>query len=120
MGTQDRPAGSVRSRPFSHNVFLLVVMDRRNETWLCLLRRSVERPKTETVRLGTAGKQAALKRRTAGGETVERILQHSGIRLNSFCHRGFLDIGSEDQIGHLIERSKGPCRALACHESEPD
>src|SRR6266446_8006163 len=104
MGTQDGTAGSVLSRPFSHNVLLLVVVDRRNETWLCLLRRSVERPETETVRLGTAGKHDALKRHTARGKTVERILQHSGIRLNSFCHRGFLDIGSEDQIGHLIER----------------
>src|SRR5216683_1880938 len=104
MGTQDRPASSVPSGPFSHNVFLLVAMDRRNETWLSLLRRSVERSKTEAVRLGTAGKHDALKRHTARGKTVERILQHSGIRLNGFCHRGFLDIGSKDQIGHLIKR----------------
>src|SRR6266404_1974746 len=104
MGTQDRPASTVLSRPFSHHVFLLVVVDRRNETWLCLLRRSVERPEAETVRLGTAGKQDALKRRTARGETVERILQHSGIWFNRFSHRGFLDVGSEDQICHVIER----------------
>src|ERR1700680_3750229 len=98
MGTQDRPASSVFSAPFSHNVFLLVVVDRRNETWLCLLRRSVERPKTETVRLGTAGKHDALKRHTARGKTVECIFQHSGVWLNSFCHRGFLDVATEDQI----------------------
>src|SRR6202161_2732967 len=100
MGTQDRPASSVVSSPFHQNVFLPVVVDWRNETWLCLLRRSVERPKTEAVRLGTTGKHDALKRHTARGKTVERILQHSGIRLNSFCHRGFLDVGSEDQICH--------------------
>src|SRR5580658_9960975 len=101
MGTQDGPVGSVLSRPFSHNVFLLVVVDRRNETRLCLLRWSVERTKTEAVRLGAAGKQDALKRHVARGESVERIFQHSGVWLNSFCHRGFLDVGSEDQIGHL-------------------
>ena len=56
MGTQDGPAGSVRSRPFSHDVFLLVVVDRRNETRLRLLRWSIERPKTEAVRLGTTGR----------------------------------------------------------------
>src|SRR6202049_4769222 len=104
MGTQDRPASSVLSGPFSHNVFLLVVVDRRNETCLCLLRWSVERAKTEAVRLGAAGKHNTLKRHVARGESVERIFQHSSIGLNSFSHRGFLDIGSEDQIGHLIER----------------
>src|SRR6266446_3959339 len=104
MGTQDGTAGSVLSRPFSHNVLLLVVVDRRNETWLRLLRRSVERPKTETVRLGNAGKHDALKRHSARGKTVERILQHSRIRHNSFRHRGFLDVGSEHQISHVIER----------------
>src|SRR5580692_11288788 len=104
MGTQDRPASAVLSGPFNHNVFLLMIVDRRNETWLCLLRWSVERTQTEAVRLGTAGKQDALKRHIARGESVERILQHSGIRPNSFCHRGFLDVGSEDQIGHVIER----------------
>src|ERR1700720_720730 len=104
MRTQDRPASSVLGSPISHNVFLLVVVDRRNETWLCLLRWSVERPKTETVRLGAAGKHDALRRHTARGKTVERILQHSGIRLNSFSHRGFLDVGSEDQICHVIKR----------------
>src|SRR6202043_1939974 len=107
MRTQDGPACSVLGGPFSHNVFLLVVVDRRNETRLRFLRWSVERTKTEAVRLGAAGKQDALKRRTARGKTVERILQHSGIRLNSFCHRGFLDVGSEDQICHVIERRKG-------------
>src|SRR6266852_5784180 len=104
MGTQDRPASTVLSRPFSHYVFLLVVVDRRNETWLCLLRWSVERPQTEAVRFGAAGKHDALKRHIARGKSVERIFQHSGIWLNSFSHRGFLDIGSEDQIGHLIKR----------------
>src|ERR1700686_4683250 len=120
MGTQDRPASSVRSGPFSHNVFLLVVVDRRNETRLCLFRWSVERPKTEAVGLGTAGKDDALKRHIARGESVERIFQHSGIWLNSFSHGGFLDIGSEDQIGHLIKRRKGLCRALAVREIDAD
>src|SRR5467141_1669753 len=104
MGTQDCPASSVLGGPISHNVFLLVVVDRRNETWLRLLRRSVERPKTEAVRLGTAGKHDALKRHIARGESVERIFQHSGIWLDSFSHRGFLDISSEDQIAHLIKK----------------
>src|SRR3984957_13070811 len=104
MGTQDRPAGSVRSGPFSHNVFLLVVVDRRNETRLCLFRWSVEWPKTEAIRLGTTGQHDALKRDIARSKSVERVLQHSGIWLNGFSHRGFLDVGSEDQIGHLIER----------------
>src|SRR4029077_15132239 len=104
MGTQDGPAVSVLSRRLSDDVFLLVVVDQRNETWLSLLIRSVEGPKTETVRLGTAGKHDALKGHTARGKTVERILQHSGIRLNRFRHRGFLDVGSEDQICHVIER----------------
>src|ERR1700686_3080813 len=116
MGTQDRPASAVLSGPFNHNVFLLVVVDRRNETWLCLLRWSVERPKTEAVRLGTAGKHHALKRHIARGESVERVFQHPGIWLNGFSHRGFLDVGSEDQIGHLIERGKSLCRALGVHE----
>src|SRR5258708_19764286 len=106
MGTQDRPASSVRSGPFSHYVFLLVVVDRRNETRLCLFRWSVERPKTEAVRLGTAGKHDALKRHVARGQSVERIFQNSGIWLNSLSHRGFLDIGSETQIPHLINTSK--------------
>src|SRR5216683_559310 len=104
MGTQDRPASSVLSGPFGHNVFLLMVVDRRNETWLCLLRWSVERPKTEAVGLGTAGKDDALKRHIARGESVERVSQHSGIWLDSFSHRGFLDIGSEDRIGNVIKR----------------
>src|ERR1700680_3234386 len=104
MGTQDRPASSVLSGPFSDNVFLLVVVDRRNETWLGLLRRSVERPKTETVRLGAARKHDSVQTHTARGESVERIFQHSGIRLNSFSHRGLLDVGREDQICHVIER----------------
>src|SRR5260370_6751831 len=120
MGTQDGPASSVLGGPFSHNVFLLVVMDRRNEPWLRLLRWSIERPKTEAVRLGTTGKHDALKRHLARGESVERIFQHSGIGLNSLSHRGFLDIGSEDQIGHLIKRGKGLCRALAVHEIDAD
>src|SRR5882724_9153808 len=104
MGTQDRPTGPVLSSPFSHNVFLLVVVDRRNETWLCFLRWSVERPKTKAVRFGTAGKYDPLKRHIARGESVERIFQHSGIGLNSLSHRGFFDIRSEDQIGHFIKR----------------
>src|SRR5713226_5597919 len=104
MRRQDRPASSVLSGPCSHNVFLLVVVDRRNETWLCLFRWSVERPKTEAIRLGAAGEHDALKRHIARGESVERVFQHSGIWLNSFSHRGFLDVGSEDQIGHLSER----------------
>src|SRR5467141_1477196 len=103
MGTQDCPASSVLGGPISHNVFLLVVVDRRNETWLCLLRWSVERPKTEAVRLGTAGKHDALKRDIARGKSVERVFQHSGVWLNGFSHRGLLDVSREDQIGHLIE-----------------
>src|SRR3984893_11419926 len=106
MRTQDSPACSVLGGPFSHNVFLLVVVDRRNETWLRLLRWSIERPKTEAVRLGTTGKHDALKRHIASGESVERIFQHSGIWLDSFSHGGFLDIGSEDQIAHLIKTQK--------------
>src|SRR6266446_4086391 len=93
MRTQDGPASSVLGGPFSHNVFLLVVMDRRNETWLHLLRWSIECPKTEAVRLGTTGKHDALKRHLARGESIERIFQHSGIWLNSFSHGGFFDIG---------------------------
>src|SRR5260370_2363828 len=54
MGTQDGPADSVRSRPFSHNVFLRVVVDRRDQTWPCLLRPTVERPNTATVPLATS------------------------------------------------------------------
>src|SRR5467141_559012 len=103
MGTQDRPASTVLSRPFSQNVFLLVVVDRRNETWLCLFRWSVERPETEAIRFGTAGQHDALKRDIALGKSVERVFQHSGVWLNGFSHRGLLDVGREDQIGHLIE-----------------
>src|ERR1700730_2468665 len=103
MGTQDCPASSVLGGPFGHNIFLLVVVDRRNETWVCLLGWSVERPKTEAVGLRTAGKHDALKRQIAGGESVERVFQRSGIWLNRFSHRRFLDIGSEDQIGHPIK-----------------
>src|SRR5258708_30611980 len=104
MGTQDRPASSVPGGPFSHKVFLLVVVDWRNETRLCLLRWSVERPETEAVGLRTASQDDALKRDTALGKSVERVFQHSGIWLNSFSHRGFLYIGCEDQTGHLIKR----------------
>src|ERR1700736_3717203 len=86
MRTQDRPASPVLGGPFSHNVFLLVVVDRRDETWLRLLRRSVERTQTEALRLGTAGKRDALKRHIARGESVERIFQHSGIWLDRFSH----------------------------------
>src|SRR5260370_22127027 len=120
MRTQDGPACSVLGGPFSHNVFLLVVMDRRNEPWLRLSRWRIEGPKTEAVRLGTTGKHDALKRHIASGESVERIFQHSGIWLDSFSHGGFLDIGSEDQIGHLIKRRKCLCRALAVHEIDAD
>src|SRR5882762_5733907 len=120
MGTQDRPASSVRSGPFSHYVFLLVVVDRRNETRLCLFRWSVERPKTEAVGLRAAGKHDAPKRHIARGESVESVSQHSGIWLYSFSHRGFLHIGSEDQIGHLIQRRKDFRRALAVHEIDVD
>src|ERR1700688_4343638 len=120
MRTQDGPASSVLGGPFSHNVFLLVVMARRNEPRLRLLRWSIERPKAEAVRLRTTGKHDALKRHIAGGESVERIFQHSGIWLDSFSHGGFLDIGSEDQIGHLIKRRKGLCRALAVREIDAD
>jgi hypothetical protein len=77
MRTQNRPARSILTGPLCNNVLLLVVVDRRNETWLCLLRWSVERPKTEAVRLGTTGKHDALKRHIARGESVERIFQHS-------------------------------------------
>src|ERR1700726_1052199 len=120
MRTQDGPACSVLGGPFSHNVFLLVVVDRRNETGLRLLRWSIESPKAEAVRLGTARKHDALKRHIASGERVGRIFQHSGIWLDSFSHRGFLDIGSEDQIAHLIKRRKCLCRALAVHEIDAD
>src|SRR5579864_8626274 len=120
MRTQDGPACTVLGGPFSHNVFLLVVVDRRNETGLRLLRRSIESPKAEAVRLGTAGKHDALKGQIARGKSVERIFQHSGIWLDSFSHGGFLDIGSEDQIGHLIKRRKGLCRAFAVHEIDAD
>src|SRR5580704_5931739 len=120
MRTQDRPVNSILSGPFCDYVFLLVVVDRRNETWLRLLRWSIERPKTEAVRLGTTGKHDALKRHISSGESVERIFQHSGIWLDSFSHGGFLDIGSEDQIGHLIKRRKCLCRALAVLEIDAD
>src|SRR5258708_13531520 len=120
MRTQYGPACSVLGGPFSHNVFLLVVMVRRSDTRLRLLRWSIECPKTEAVRLGTAGKHDALKRHLARGESIERIFQHSGIWLNSFSHRGFLDIGSEEQIGHLMKRRKGFRRALAVHEIDTD
>src|ERR1700733_8494549 len=117
MGTQDRPASTVFIGPFSHNVFLLVVVDRRNKAWLRFLCRSVERPETEAIRLSTAGQHDALNRDIARGKSVERVFQHSGIWLNGFSHRGFLDVGSEDQIGHLIESGKSLCRALEAHES---
>src|SRR6266403_5619750 len=104
MRTQDGPASCVFSGPSSDNVFLLVVVNRCNEPWLCLLRWSVERPKMEAVRLGTPGKHDALKGHIARVESVERIFQHCGIRLNRFSHRGFLDIGSENQICHAIKR----------------
>src|ERR1700681_4593360 len=120
MGTQDRPASTVFIGPFSQNVFLLVVVDRRNKTWLRFLRRSVERPETEAIRLGTAGQHDALKRDIARGKSVERVFQHSGIWLNGFSHRGFLDVGSEDQISQLIKRCEGLCRALAIHEIDTD
>src|SRR5260370_25945848 len=120
MRTQYGPACSVLGGPVSHNVLLLVVMDRRNETWLRLLRWSIECPKTEAVRLGTAGKHDALKRHLARGESIERIFQHSGIWLNSFSHRGFLDIGSEEQSGHLIKSGKDLCRARSVHEIAAD
>src|SRR5271170_7705381 len=103
MGTQHRPAGTVPGRPFNDNVFLPVVMDRRNETWLCLFRWSVERPKTEAVGLRTAGQHDTLKKDIAPSKSVEGVFQHSGIWLNGFSHRGFFDVGREDQIGHLIE-----------------
>src|SRR5260370_6834813 len=102
MRTQDGPACSVLGGPFSHNVFLLVVVDRRNEPWLRLLRWSIERPKTEAVRLGTTGKHDALKRHIASGESVERIFQHSGIWLDSFIHSLFLYLRSHNQIHPLI------------------
>src|SRR6202041_1341665 len=120
MRTQDGPVGSVLGAPFSNHVLLVVVVDRRDEPWLGLLRWSIERPKTEAVRLGTAGKHNALKGQIARGESVERISQHSGIRLDSFSHRGFLDIGGEDQIGQLIKRRKCLCRALAVQEIDAD
>src|SRR6266403_358776 len=104
MGTQDRPAGTVFIGPVSRNVLLLVVVDWRDETWLCLLRWSVERPETEAVGLRTASQDDALKRHIARGESVERVFQHFGIWRNSFSHRGLLDISREDQIGHLIKR----------------
>src|SRR5260370_33623369 len=103
MGTQDRPASTVLSGPFSNNVFLLMVVDRRNETWLCLLRWSVERPETEAIRLGAAGQHAALKRHIARGESVERIFQHSCIRLTMFSLRGCLDLGCDYHTDDLIK-----------------
>src|SRR6476660_10136795 len=112
MWTQDRPASLVLSGPVRQNVFLFVVVDRRNETWLCLLRRSIERPETEAVGLGTAGKNDTLNRHIACGESAERIFQHSGIRLDRFGHRGFLDIGSVDQVGHPTKRRKSALRTL--------
>src|SRR6202041_612926 len=120
MRTQNGPASFVLSGPCSHNIFLLVVVDRRNETWLRLLRWCIESPKAEPVRFSTAGKHDALKRHIARGESVERIFQHSGIWLDSFSHRRFFDIGGEDQISHLIKRRKGFCRALAVHEIDAD
>src|SRR5258708_17894998 len=104
MGTQGRPASTVLSRPFSQNFFLLVVVDRRDETWLCLPRWSVERPETEAVGLRTASQDDALNRDTALGKSVERVFQHSGVWLNSLGHRGFFDICSENQIDSLIQR----------------
>lgn len=84
--------------------FSLVVVDRCNETWLCLLRWRVEYPEAEAVRLGTSAKHNALNMDIARGERVERVFQHSGVWLNSFSHRRLLDIGSENQIGHFIKR----------------
>src|SRR4029077_16647763 len=116
MRTQDSPASSVPGGPFSHNVFLLVVVDGRDEPWIRLLRGSIECPKMEAVRFGTAGKHDALKGQIARGESVERIFQHSGVWLTSFRHGGFLDIRGEDEIGHLIKRRKALCRPLAIQE----
>src|SRR5260370_10943469 len=116
MGTQYRPASSVTRSPFGHNIFLLVVVDRRYETWVCLFRWSIERPKTEAVGLGTAGQHNALKRDTARGKSVERVFQHPGIWLNCFRHPWFLDIAREDQIGHLIDSCNSLRRAFAVHQ----
>src|SRR6478735_10509340 len=113
MGTQDRPAGLVLGGPVRQNVFLFVVVDRRNEAWLCLLRRSIERPETEAVGLGAARKNDTLNRHIACGESAERIFQHSGIRLDRFGHRGFLDLGGVDQVGHLSKRGKGALRSTS-------
>src|SRR5271156_1912967 len=120
MRTQDSPASSVLGGPLGHNVFLLVVVDRRNETWLRLLRWSVEGPKMKTVRFGTAGKDDALKGQIACCKSVECIFQHAGVRLNGFSHRTFFDICGEDEIGHLIKRRKSLCRALAVQEIDAD
>src|SRR5882762_2079533 len=120
MRTQDSPASSVFGGPLGHNVFLLVVVDRRNETCLRLLGGSIEGPKMETVRFRTAGKHDALKGQIACGESVKRIFQHSGVWLNSFSHRAFFDIRGEDEIGHLIKRRKGLCRPFAVQEIDTD
>src|SRR5271163_4462551 len=120
MRTQDSPASSVLASPLGHNVFLPVVVDRRNETWLRLLRGSIEGPKMEAVRFSTAGKHDALNGQIACGESVERISQHSGVWLNSFSHRAFFDIRGEDEIAHLIKRRKGLCRPLAVQEIDAD
>jgi hypothetical protein len=71
MGTQHSPASSVLSGPFSNYVFLLVVVDRRDEPWLRLFRWSIERPKIEAIRLGTASKHDALKGYAARGESAD-------------------------------------------------
>jgi hypothetical protein len=100
---------TVQLAPFSaaHSAtmsFLLVVVDRRNETRLGLLCWSVERPKTEAVSLGAASKHDTLKGNIARGESFERIFQHCAIGLDSFSHRSFLNVGREDQIGDLIKK----------------
>src|SRR5271155_490485 len=104
MRSQHGPTGAVLVGPLGDDVFLLVVVDRRNETWRGLFRWSVEGSETEAIRLRTAGQHDALKRDIARGKSVERVLQHSCIGLNRFSHRGFLDVCREDEISHLVER----------------
>src|ERR1700722_284857 len=104
MWTQHRPACAVFVGPFSDDIFLLVIVDRRNEAWLCFFRWSVEGPEAEAVGLRTAGQDDPLKRDAPRGKSVESVFQHSGIWLNGFSHRWFLNVGCKNQIGHLVEK----------------
>src|SRR4029077_17949810 len=71
--TQDCPACSILLRPSSCNVFLLVIMNRRNQTRLSFFCRGIEGTETESIGFGAACEHNALEWDVARGEGIERI-----------------------------------------------